>query len=137
MLCALFSTLLYPCGVFRIKKQHQAFLLYFIMKKSRTNISYSCVLLFIVITFSSNGRVQKINIKQLKRKKLQRYEKNCRKMYFKFHWKYGNEIVKHFKGKHDSKNLLFNYKSCRYLLQLKFLRIKASELERKSNYLVK
>jgi hypothetical protein len=107
------------------------------MKKSRTNISYSCVLLFIVITFSSNGRVQKINIKQLKRKKLQRYEKNCRKMYFKFHWKYGNEIVKHFKGKHDSKNLLFNYKSCRYLLQLKFLRIKASELERKSNYLVK
>jgi len=104
MLCALFSTLLYPCGVFRIKKQHQAFLLYFIMKKSRTNISYSCVLLFIVITFSSNGRVQKINIKQLKRKKLQRYEKNCRKMYFKFHWKYGNEIVKHFKGKHDSKN---------------------------------
>ena len=36
-----------------------------------------------------------------------------------------------------SKNLLFNYKSCEYLLQLKFLRIKASELERKSNYLVK
>jgi hypothetical protein len=103
MLCALFSTLLYPCGVFRIKKQHQAFLLYFIMKKSRTNISYSCVLLFIVITFSSNGRVQKINIKQLKRKKLQKCGKNCRKMYFKFHWKYGNEIVKHFKGKHDSK----------------------------------